>query len=202
VTRDATGPVTVVNNYLNISTQKARGWEFNLRYSRAIGPGRFTFDALVTKYIEQSSRLFEGEALIDANGTVGVPAWTGSFNATYALNRVKLRYGLEWTGGTGNRTYEYLATDSETGTFDPDDVEYLRTYYQFRTPDYFLHSASVEIDVNDAFEFTFGVRNLFDRKPPRITSDGTYYNTIGNAPLYSGYDYYGRTFYVNVTTSF
>jgi hypothetical protein len=34
------------------------------------------------------------------------------------------------------------------------------------------------------------VRNLFDEVPPTI-SFGAYYR-IGNAPLYGGYDYFGR----------
>lgn len=202
VERDANGQLVVANNYLNISTQKTKGFEFNLRYARDIGPGRFTFDALVTKFTKQATQLFAGEKLIDANGTVGSPDWTGTFNFTYALPKVKLRYGLEWTGRTGDKTYQYLATDSETGTYDQADVDYLKTYYDFNTPNYFLHSASIQFDVQDKFEFTLGVRNMLDRKPPKITSDGLYYNTIGNAPLYSGYDYLGRTFFANVTTSF
>lgn len=202
VTRADSGALTVVDNYMNISTQKARGWEFNLRYSREIGPGTFTLDALVTKYVEQSQQLFENEMLIDQNGTIGAPDWTGIFSATYKTNGVKLRYGIEWTGGTGDATYEYLATDSTTGTYSQHDVAYLKAYYKFDTPDYFLHSASVQFDMNDAFALTLGVRNLFDTEPPKITSDGYFYATVGNAPLYSGYDYYGRTFFANVTTTF
>ena len=202
VSRDANNVLTVTNNYLNISTQKAKGLEFNIRYSRDIGPGNFTFEALVTKFTDQSNQLFSNEKLVDSNGTIATPDWTGTFNATYQLKRVKFRYGLEWTGKTGDKTYEYLATDGETGTFDPADVQFLKDNYKFNTPDYFLHSASIQFDVADKFELTLGMRNIFDKKPPRITSDGLYYNTIGNAPLYSGYDYFGRTFYANVTTKF
>jgi len=28
------------------------------------------------------------------------------------------------------------------------------------------------------------------------------YNRVGNAPLYSGYDYIGRTYFVNISKSF
>jgi outer membrane receptor protein involved in Fe transport len=45
-----------------------------------------------------------------------------------------------------------------------------------------------------------GIRNVFDKKPPSISSG--FYNRVGNAPLYSGYDYAGRTFFVNVSKTF
>jgi outer membrane receptor protein involved in Fe transport len=47
---------------------------------------------------------------------------------------------------------------------------------------------------------TVGVRNLLNEDPPTISSG--YYNRVGNAPLYSSYDYLGRTAFVNLTKSF
>jgi iron complex outermembrane recepter protein len=38
-----------------------------------------------------------------------------------------------------------------------------------------------------------GVRNFTDKQPPKISYG--FYNRIGNAPLYSGYDYVGRSFF-------
>ena len=53
----------------------------------------------------------------------------------------------------------------------------------------------------DKWDVTLGVRNLADVKPPQISAQAGY-NRVGNAPLYSGYDYFGRTVYLNLTTSF
>ncbi len=44
------------------------------------------------------------------------------------------------------------------------------------------------------------MRNFADRKPPTI-SQGIY-NTVGNALLYSGFDYFGRSYFLNITRSF
>jgi iron complex outermembrane recepter protein len=44
------------------------------------------------------------------------------------------------------------------------------------------------------------VRNLLDEEQP-TTSTGYYY-LVGNAPLYRGYDYTGRQYFVNVTYTF
>jgi outer membrane receptor protein involved in Fe transport len=57
----------------------------------------------------------------------------------------------------------------------------------------------VQFDVKN-YEFTVGVRNIFNTAPPRITAVG--FSTVGNAPLYSGYDYTGRTYFVNVNFKF
>ncbi|MBT0666847.1 TonB-dependent receptor [Novosphingobium profundi] len=199
VTRSADNALTVENNYINVATDQVKGWEFNLRYSHDVGPGVFSFTALVTKFTEQANKLFDDNALEDLNGTVGSPAWTGTFNATYALDNVKLRYGIDWTGGTGKATYTYLALNSD-GTKNPELAQVYKDNYYFETPDYFLHSASVQWDLNDQFELTIGMRNIFNTQPPRISADA--FNLYGNSPLYSGYDYLGRTFFANFTTNF
>lgn len=198
VSRDANNRLTVNNNYINLSTDKVKGFEFNLRYQVDIGPGRLLLNALVTKYTEQSSRLFADDPLNDANGIITQPDWTGSFDATYRVGKVTLRYGLDWVGSDHSRTYNYISLD-DAGVVDPDTLDFVKQNYYLEVPNYFLHSVSVQFDVGN-FELTAGVKNLFDKDPPRISAD--IFSLIGNAPLYSGYDYVGRTFFVNATAKF
>jgi len=197
--RDASGGLTVTTSYLNISTDIRRGIEFNFDYVRDIGPGTFELDAAVTRYLEQSTQLFAGDPKIDYNGTITTPDWTGSFNAAYRMKHVSFHYGLDWIAGDQNRTYHVAAIDSGTGIYDPDAEAFYRANYYWKVPNYFLHNASVTISTSK-FDFTAGVRNMFNTNPPAISIGWT--NVIGNAPLYSGYDYFGRTFFVNVTAKF
>ncbi len=81
-------------------------------------------------------------------------------------------------------------------------MQFYKDNYYFEAKDYFLHSASVQFDIAENYQFTVGVRNMFNAKPPRITSDANTYSTVGNAPLYSGYDYVGRTFFANAAFKF
>ena len=199
VSRDANDALTVYDSYTNIATDKVRGLEFNVSYGRDIGPGSLQIDALVSHYLEQSSKLFPTDALVDANNTATQPDWTATFNASYRVNAVTFHYGFDWIGKTTN-TINYFATDSTTGVVDKNLAAYYADYYYFDTPNYWLHHASIQFDVQDKFEFTVGVRNIFNTKPPMITSGG--FSVYGNAPLYSGYDYMGRTFYANVTAKF
>jgi outer membrane receptor protein involved in Fe transport len=194
VTRDSNNALTVISSFVNLSEDIVKGYEFNARYANRVLGNRLVLNALVTHYTEQSTRQFPEEFLADANGIVTAPDWVGSFDATYATKNVTFHYGLDWIGGSKDATYKYFAFDTTTGITNPDDVQFYKDNYFLETKDYFLHSASVQFDVND-YEFTVGVRNIFDTAPPRITAVG--FNTIGNAPLYSGYDYTGRTFFVN-----
>ena len=199
VQRDANNALTVTSSFVNLSEDIVKGYEFNGRYARDMFGGRFTFNANVTKYTEQSSRLFPEEFLTDANGIVTVPEWVGNFDATFGTKNVTFRYGVDWIGGDRHDTYNYFAFDNLTGITDPADVQFNRDNYYLETPNYFLHNASIQFDVAK-YEFTLGVRNLFDKAPPRISNVG--FNTIGNAPLYSGYDYRGRTFFANANFKF
>ncbi|NJM49952.1 MAG: TonB-dependent receptor [Sphingomonadales bacterium] len=200
VDRDANNALTVTSSFVNLSEDIVKGFEFNGRYSRDILGANFILNANVTKYTEQSSRLFPEEFLTDANGTITQPDWVGNFDATLAMkNGITLRYGLDWIDGDRNRTYEFFAFDEQTGITDPDLVQSNRDNFVLEVPNYFLHNASVQLNA-DRFEMTVGVRNIFNTAPPQITSIG--FNTIGNAALYSGYDYVGRTFFANVNFNF
>lgn len=85
-------------------------------------------------------------------------------------------------------SYDYLGEDPATST------------YKLSVPNYYLHTVAVGYKANK-WELTLGVRNLANVKPPEISAQAGY-NRVGNAPLYSGYDYIGRTVYLNATKSF
>lgn len=200
VTRDTNQALSVVSSFVNLSENIVKGFEFNGRYARDLFGGRLTLNANVTKFTEQSTRLFPEEFLTDSNGTLTAPDWSGSFDATYRTGPVTFRYGLDWVAGDHNKTYDYLAFDNLTGQVDPDVLEdYLEGYY-LEADDYFLHSFSVQFNVAKQYQFTVGARNLFNTAPPRITS--SIFSTTGNAPLYSGYDNVGRTLFANVNFKF
>ncbi len=174
--------LTVTTGYVNISTTKVSGWDFNVRYAVPLFSGDFRLNAAVTKYNNRYTQTLPTDEIFDNIGTVSNPDWTGNFNATYKIENFNFFYGVEWV----NKVYspaDYIGVSDAT-----------RKTYVFEAPNYFLHSASVEF-TNKSFAMTVGVRNLFNTKPPFISSGA--YNRVGNAPLYSGYDYSGRTLFVS-----
>ena len=170
-----------MDRIVDIATDKVRGLDYTLRYTRSLGQGSLRLNANVTHYLEQSNKIFPTDPLDEDNGEIYSPKFTGSFSVNYLIKGWNFRYGLTWIDSMDS--YEALGEDPDTSIF------------QFRTPDYFKHDASISWD-GDQFGITAGVRNFTDKKPPQIS--GYAFNRIGNAPLYGGYDFVGRTFFLNV----
>ena len=181
-----TGRALIINDsYVNVSTDVVRGYDFTLRYSKDIGPGTFLANAVITKYLEQSNRLFPTDPLVDSNGRLQVPKMTASADLQYKVREWKVRYGMDWIDKMSD--YNFYGEDPATST------------YKMDTPTYILHHLSLQY-TGDKWSATAGVRNLADKKPPSISQG--FATRVGNAPLYSGFDYFGRTFFVNVSKTF
>lgn len=188
VDRAANNSLTVTTGYINVASDKVRGWDFTARYVRDIGPGEFRANAVVSHYLEQSGRTFPSDPYKDFSGVIGAPEYTGQLDLTYDIRNWKVRYGLEWVGSING--YEYYERY--------DNVDY-RPDYLMEIDDYFLSNLSVQYKGDD-WSVTGGVRNLADKNPPIISTGA--YTAVGNAPLYSGYDYIGRVFFFNFSKKF
>lgn len=189
IQRATTAPfgLTVTTGYVNISNAAVSGIDFTLRYTVPVFNGSFRLNAAVTKFDERYNQTLPTDVIRDLIGSVNNPEWTGTFEASYKFDRWTFRYGVEWLDATNSTAFQLGTTEANRTTFD------------FEVPDYFLHSASVRYQ-DERFGIIMGVRNLTNSELPEISSGA--YNRVGNVPLYSGYDYIGRTFFVNVTTAF
>ena len=66
--------------------------------------------------------------------------------------------------------------------------------------DYWLHTATVRYGT-ETWSLTGGIRNVFDRPPPKL-SPGEYRYLTNNVPRGLGYDLNGRTYYLDFKYSF
>lgn len=192
VSRDANDALTVTGGYVNIAVDRVRGWDFNLRYVRDIGQGQLRANVLVTNLMDQSGKTFPDDPMRNYAGLLQNPQFTGTLDLAYTYRNWLVRYGMDWVDGMDSTNY--IADEND---LDRDDV---RDFYKLFVDDYYVHSMSVRYS-GDNWSVTGGVRNLTNEAPPSI-SNAAGYNTIGNAPLYSGYDYFGRTYFVNFTKGF
>jgi iron complex outermembrane receptor protein len=73
-----------------------------------------------------------------------------------------------------------------------------------KTPATFYHAVSVSKEVKDNYEFTLGVSNLFNTRPPRVSTIGGVGipALIGPVVGTSQYDFLGRRLFVNVSKKF
>jgi iron complex outermembrane receptor protein len=183
--------LTVTNGFVNISKDIVRGFDYTARYVNDVGIGRLRVNLQATEYRDRKSATFATDPLFDGNGDIGNPKWSGALDINYTVKEWNLFYGLEWTGKMDS--YRYLAAAQR----DPATSTFLH-----RTPSYVTHAMSVTYrNTADKWRATLGVRNLLDAGLPVISAQGAH-SRIGNAPLYSGYDYQGRRFFVNVQKSF
>jgi len=188
VTRSAgSNQLKVNDSYVNLATDIVRGVDLTARYVNNVADGKLRVNFNATRYDKQANKLFAEDALDDVNGTVTNPKWTGNIDVNYASKDWTYYYGLDWIDST--TSYAYLGLDQATSS------------YKFDTPAYFKHNVSVKYkDPVQKWDIVVGIRNLTDVKPPMISSG--YYSRVGNAALYSGYDYLGRTLFVNLNKSF
>ncbi len=185
VTRNpTTNALTVNDSYINVATQRAAGFDIQLRYTKDFGKAKLTLDGIASRYTSQLFQLFPDQDPTEYNGTVMYPKWTGQLSAKVETGP----YSLYWMTSyvQGQNSNDLLGTAG--------------TKYNFVTPDYFLHNASVKVKATSRFDIVLGVNNVFNKTPPFISAG--YYNRVGNAPLYSGYDYFGRTVFMNVKARF
>ena len=189
-----TNALVITNGFINLATDVVRGIDIAVRYTNDVGTGRLRTNLSLTRFDETSNKLYATDPLLDNNGTITNPTWSGALNVNYTVKDWTYFYGLEFVGKTS--TYDYYTAQGYTG------YEAATSTFKLDTPDYFLHAASVQYkDTVGKWSATLGVRNIADTKPPMISAQGGY-NRVGNAPLYSGYDYMGRRIFLNVSKSF
>lgn len=198
ITRNpANNTLSVDNSYINLSTDVVRGYDYNIRYTNDVGIGKLRVNLSATEYHSQATRLFATDPLSENNGRIGVPRWSGAMDVNYTVKGWNIYYGMEWVGKTSSYEY-YQRTAANPAPYNP-----ATSIYKLNTPDYFLHSLSLSYsDSVSKWKTTFGVRNIADKTPPSVSAGITGLNRVGNAPLYSGYDYVGRRFFMNVSKSF
>ncbi|MDR2215140.1 MAG: TonB-dependent receptor [Nevskiaceae bacterium] len=187
VTRDPTTlALSVSDAYTNIATQVTTGFDYSLRWERQVGPGNLRFNANATQFRKQDFQLFPDDPVIEWNGTINYPEWSGTFDLAYQMDKWRFNYVVDWVGKMNS--YEYL-----------EEIE-SESIYDFKTSDYFVHAISARYTSDENWEITAGIRNVWNAKIPTISS--LVYNRVGNAPLYSEYDYVGRRAFVTVTKKF
>ena len=73
-----------------------------------------------------------------------------------------------------------------------------------KVPAVYYHNASITKEIGKKFELTIGLRNIFDKKSPRVSLVGGtgIPATIGPVLAASQYDFLGRRFFINVSRKF
>lgn len=191
----------VRDQYVNIARQRNSGVDLNVNIRHDLGRlGRLSFTADMTWQTKDIFQLLPTSTAEDDNGEVGSPQWVGDFRLSWATNGgTTLFYGMNVIGGTSNvqefvdRNGDVCVTNALRGTYCP----------VLTTKAVFYHNASVTQEINDRFEITLGVSNLFNTRPPRVsTINGGTISMIGPVVAASQYGFSGRRGFISVKSKF
>lgn len=193
---------TVTDQFVNVASQRNSGVDLQVQVRQDLGSiGSLTFLADMTWQTRDDVRLLPTSPVESDNGEAGSPRWVGDFRLSWQGNDGwSAFYGLNVIGGTSNvadflrdRNGNACLTAVGYGTYCP-DLTASATFY---------HNFSLTKEINDQFELTLGVSNLFDTRPPRVSVlNGGEISMLGPVVAASQYSFVGRRAFVNVRAKF
>jgi iron complex outermembrane receptor protein len=205
--------------FLNIDSQHNKALDFTLRFRQDLGSmGTLSLLGQTTYQLKDKFTLFQGTEQ-DFNGLAGDPEWVADFNLTWNKAPFTVTYGLQVISATNDRQNLIDANGEPVGptatsNLTPNFCLATQAAFAlrggpycpiFKLPRVAYHSLSAEIQATQDFSFLFGVSNLFDKKPPLVSTVGSPITggAFAQVPLLgSYYDYYGRRFFVSANAKF
>ena len=179
-----TGLLTITTSYINVAKFLVKGIDFVMRYDHRLAGGTLDIGAEAVRTLHSVSQTDPTSTATDFIGSIGTPKWAGTGDIGYKHGPWYFRWGVDFIGHTDDA---FLTTPLG---FSPNK-------YDFHVNDYYLHTVTVRWE-KGPYSLTAGVRNVFDRAPPKISSGDPEVNTVANVPLQSAWDFRGRTYFVNL----
>ena len=189
----------VRRQFINIDEQNNRGIDFTLRVNHDMGDwGNLSLLGQATLQTKDTVNTL-GE-LEDFNGEVGDPKFTGNLITTWEKGRTTVLYGITVIGKSSSES-DYIEDFGSLCNPTPFfDQVYGETYCVVpRTSAVWYHNASITREINDKFEITLGMSNIFDTPPPQVSGLTT---PFGNVPQASQYDFLGRRAFIQARAKF
>jgi iron complex outermembrane receptor protein len=204
---DPYGVTTITDRYVNIATQKNSGLDFTLLIQQNLGRfGSLTLTGNATRQLKDSVVLLPGSPAVTNNGDIGDPKLVADVNATWKPgNGWSLFWGTEFYGRSSNND-KYLERNGGSLCNDASPSVIWGVYcVKLTVPATFYHSVSVTKELpRFGLEMTLGMRNIFDTRPPRVSTIGGagIPSLIGPVVGTSQYDFLGRRVFFNISKKF
>ncbi|MFC7378970.1 TonB-dependent receptor plug domain-containing protein [Brevundimonas sp. GCM10030266] len=181
---DAGRLATVNNSYTNVSEQNNRGIDVQARWSEEYSFGRLTIESAHNFKLEDSE-VIEGETTNFDGRTfnLGGPAYSGNLYMTLSRGDFSYFYGIDVIGSGSDVADQGGVIFGNSKYVAPNGV-----LYDFETPVWTTHSASIRYSNDAGWTASVGVQNLWDESPPIM---GAANFRVGTAAL-NGYDMRGR----------
>jgi len=155
-----------------------------------------SFLANATYQLKDDITLFGG-TIDNLNGEIGDPKLAGDLNTTLVRGPTTLFWGVDFIGKSSNKK-QFIQDNGALCNFNQDTIDIFGDYcYKVNTARRFYHSISItqKFGSDERLELTAGVSNLFDTRPPRISTPAV--SSLGQVPFVSQYDWLGRRLFVS-----
>lgn len=198
IARDENQQITIIDRaFINIGSRTSKGMDVNVAYNQTFEVAgddlRVSLDLRGTRTTEQFTRVSDDDVGFDNAGSPEAPEWQAQANLNLRFKKIGLNWFTRWVEGGANPEPDF---DENNVPCQGTGVACRPVFY---TPNYDVHTASLTWN-EETWTATLGVRNVFDRKPPRIDTAGVF--GINNFALGAGYDLLGRTAYFNMGAKF
>ncbi len=191
----------VFDQFVNIASQRNTGVDLAVNVRHDLGNlGRLSFTADMTWQIKDDFKLLPTSVATSTNGEAGSPQWVGDFRLNWINGSTSVFYGVNVIGGTSD-VDDFLARNGD----DPCINSVTRGRYcpLLTTNAVFYHNASITQEIADRFSITFGVSNIFNTRPPRVSFlNGGQIAMLGPVVQASQYSFVGRRAFLNVSSKF
>lgn len=193
----------VKDKFVNIASQRNSGIDVAANIRQDLGTlGSISLTADMTWQLKDDLILLPGSPGTSTNGEAGSPKWVGDFRVNWQSpgSQTSLFYGINVIGATSN-VKDFLnsnggnpcITSSIYGTYCP----------KVTTPMTFYHNLSLTQDIDEKFDITIGMSNVFNTRPPRVSIlNGNQISTLGPVVAASQYPFVGRRVFMNVSAKF
>lgn len=184
----------VTGNYLNIAKQVNRGIDVQMNYPFSTQFAEFNVTYEHTIQIEAARQLFAASAPIDRVGEFGSPKHVGNLRVSMMKDDWTYNWTARYVGAVSNHERYGLGSYRDDATSFGQPVR-----LKLDSSPIIYHALSATRDFRDeGLSVTFGVANLFDQEPPKVSDRGGV-TRLGNAAFYSQYDWLGRRAFLNVS---
>ncbi|MEP2300620.1 MAG: TonB-dependent receptor, partial [Kangiellaceae bacterium] len=130
----------------------------------------------------------------DTNGEFGDPKHVG----TLAVSLSDDDWSVDWFARYVDSVSNVARDGGDTITYRGQTVRAVKS-----APHFIYHTLSSTYTFgNSGVTGTFGISNVFDKRPPQVTTIGTSVTNAGDSAFYTQYDWYGRSFFLNLSYDF
>ena len=186
-------------SFVNIGEETAKGFDFNTRLFGDIGTFQTSWSNALTIQTERTEQIFSSDPVEDLLEDFGVPKYRWNSRVTFGRNQWEAAWLLRYMSGTHASDVAIIDAECDSFTDSTNIAGTTPTASVCTAASAWYNDLSFSYFA-DTWVVTGGIKNIFDEEPPIIDMNAGS-NRLGRVTS-SGYDQFGRAFFMNATKTF